>query len=107
MSAHPFGVEVVSGVLHVSGEVDMAVADDLLDAILRAGLTLVDTDLVVDLSAVTFLGSTGISVLVQARQQLSENSVSLRVVNPSPFVEQVFTVTGVSAYFGCVVRTSD
>jgi len=100
MSAHPFGVEVSAGGLSVSGEVDMAVASTLLDAIVTAGQTGPAADLVVDLSQVTFLDSSGISALIEAQRRLAASDVELRVSNASPFVTKVFAVSGVDRVLG-------
>jgi anti-anti-sigma factor len=100
MSTHPFGVEAFRGKLHVSGEVDLAVSATLLDAILSAGLTGHNSDLVVDLSQVTFLDSSGIRTLVEAATRLANDGIGLRVTNPSPFVTKVFELSGVGAYLG-------
>ena len=95
MRTHPFGVEASPGRLRVTGEVDMAVAAILLDAILCAALTGNDADLVVDLSEVTFLDSIGIAALVEAHTRLAGQRIELRITSPSLCVSQVFDVTGV------------
>ena len=100
MSTHPFGVEAFPGRLHVAGEVDLAVAATLLDAILVAGLSGQARDLVVDLAEVTFLDSTGIAVLVQASRRLADMQVHLRLANPSPFVARVMDISGVGELLG-------
>ena len=100
MSTHPFGVEASPGSLRVTGEVDLAVAATLLDAILSVGLTGDVAEVVVDLSEVSFLDSTGMTALVEARNRLADTRVELRVADPSPFVRRVLVLGGVSEQLG-------
>jgi anti-sigma B factor antagonist len=67
-------VEVVA----LAGEIDM-VTGPQVQAAIRDGLAARPAVLVVDLTAVTFLGSTGLTALVQAHQTAGERT-SLRVV---------------------------
>ncbi|MDV6230076.1 STAS domain-containing protein [Rhodococcus cercidiphylli] len=55
-------------VLSVEGEVDLATASDLADHIERAMRT-TPTAMIVDLTAVSFLASVGMSVLIAARRK--------------------------------------
>ena len=76
----------------VVGEVDMTTAPDLSQAIERAPD---DTALVViDLSEVTFLDSSGLNSLVQARRALAEREVAMTVVvPPASAIRRVFEIT--------------
>jgi anti-anti-sigma factor len=81
-------------VLTVAGQVDIANADGLrrkLAALYDGG----HTDVVVDLSAVTFMDSSGLNVLVGAARGSKQTGGSLRVVAVTPHIEQLFTITGV------------
>jgi anti-anti-sigma factor len=81
--------------LDVNGEVDMASSDALINA-LREALTAPGLKRVlVDLSKVTFLDSTGINTLVQSHQQACEQNINLQVVNPSTVALRVLDLTGV------------
>jgi len=65
-------------VVSVSGDVDLASAPLLRDVVerrLRGPVTL----LVLDLSAVTFLGTAGLDVLVRTQQAVARRGVALRV----------------------------
>jgi len=78
--------------IDVAGELDVASSDDLraaLDAYVDGG-----GDLTVDLSAVTFIDSTGLTVLVQANTLLSASGARLVVADPSPVVVRVFQLAG-------------
>jgi anti-sigma B factor antagonist len=81
--------------LAVAGEVDLDSAGVLRVAIDEALAGDADTALVVDLDQVTFLDSTGISVLVAGRHAAAERGRALQVVNPRGMVRRVLEVTGV------------
>jgi stage II sporulation protein AA (anti-sigma F factor antagonist) len=53
---------------------------------------------VVDLGAVTFIDSTGISVLIQRHQQREATGDQLVVTNPSEPVVRVLEIAGVLEY---------
>jgi anti-sigma B factor antagonist len=93
-----FGVSIVQVNGHtkvrVTGELDLATAPELrqrLDAVIAAGTRTLD----LDLSDVTFLDSSGLVVLLAARQGLHGKDQQLRVLNPSEPVLRVFEVSGV------------
>ena len=80
----------------VLGEVDLATAPQLLDAVESslvsdsAGTSRV----VVDLTEVEFLDSSGLNALVSLERLLSGNGVELRLVSPADaVVRQVFEIT--------------
>lgn len=83
--------------LAVAGEVDVSNASELraqADAVLADGFT---GELVVDLSQVPYIDSTGIGVLVGAAHRAQEAGASLAVANPQKNVERVLGLLGVSA----------
>lgn len=83
--------------LAVAGEVDVSNASELrtqADAVLADGFT---GELVVDLSGVPYIDSTGIGVLVGAAHRAQEAGASLAVANPQKNVERVLGLLGVSA----------
>ena len=59
-----------------------------------------DHDVVVDLAAVTFMDSSGLAVLVQARQQCQGSCRRLLLVHPSPPVIRLLEVAGLDGWFG-------
>jgi len=84
-------------VAHVSGEVDMATCGRLRDAIephLGPGQRVV-----LDLSGVTFMDSSCLAVLEQARTTLTEDGGSLILRNPSKAARHLLSVTGMSKLF--------
>ena len=77
-----------SSILTVGGEIDMDTAPSLrdrLDMLTERGRG----DVFVDMSEVTFCGSTGLAVLVAAFEALRTQARVLRVVNPSIPVERL------------------
>lgn len=88
------GASVVSAV----GEVDVSTAPELRQRLqeLPEG-----TQVVVDLSDVTFLDSTGLGVLVAALKRVRESDTGgdLRLVVTRPQVTKVLEVTGLSTVF--------
>ena len=76
-------------VVAVSGEVDLLTAPRLAAALDEARAALV----VVDLSGVDFLDSSGLGVLVTAHRDLAEGEAKLRLVRPRPSIDKVLTLT--------------
>nr|AGS49711.1 hypothetical protein [uncultured bacterium esnapd14] len=85
-------------VVAVSGEVDLAVHDTLLESLHtaikaadRAGIGTV----VVDLNLTSFLDSTGVRVLVKSRDMALTAGVEFSVTGASGLVHRVLEITGV------------
>jgi anti-sigma B factor antagonist len=81
--------------MFVSGEVDVSTVAGLtaaLDDAIRESAGA----FVVDLTAVDFLDSTGISVLVRARALLARDERALAVVCPPGPVRRIFEVSGIA-----------
>ncbi|MDP1820478.1 MAG: STAS domain-containing protein [Acidimicrobiales bacterium] len=97
MHHHPLTIEVrpeqSSVTLFLSGELDLASAGSLracfegLDARFRS--------IVVDLSDLTFLDSTGLGLLVQAQQRFGPEFRELALRNPLGNVRHVLAISGV------------
>jgi anti-sigma B factor antagonist len=85
-------------VVEVMGEIDVSTA-----AVLREGLaTLIDsghTDLVVDLTGVEFLDSTGLGVLVGALKKVRRHDGRLQLVIDSERLLKVFRITALTQVF--------
>lgn len=82
----------------VTGEVDYGSASRLRSALVE--LAHENTDVIVDLSAVTFIDSTALSVLVQAKQRFDSTGQSMSVTGTQPRVARVFELSGLSDYLG-------
>lgn len=82
--------------LVVGGEVDLATVERFRDALLEAQGS---PRVVVDLTAVTFLDSSGLKALVAAYHRVPAGG-ELRVVGLRPNIRRVFEITGLLALFG-------
>jgi stage II sporulation protein AA (anti-sigma F factor antagonist) len=80
-------------VVMAAGEVDMASAPQLSDA-----LADVHGRVILDLARVTFLDSSGINVLVRARNRLRAESGDLTIRNPQDNVRAVLKVVGLASW---------
>ncbi len=85
------GVHIVA--LH--GELDIATADGVADAIVEVA----ESTVVVDLADLTFMDSTGVGALAVARRRiLSEGQSQLVVTRPSEIVRKALEILGLSAW---------
>lgn len=85
-------------VLQLGGEVDALAAE----SVLQAGVSLLDStdsDVVVDLGAVTFIDSTGLGALVGVRNHALESGRAVRVAGAGSGVERIFRITGLDEPF--------
>ncbi len=76
----------------VEGELDLAVAAQLRDAIERSQAE----QTLIDLRTCEFLDSTGIAVLVRAHQKAADEGRRLVVHSPSSQVARVLEITGLT-----------
>jgi anti-sigma B factor antagonist len=91
-----FDISVVDvGDVHVvrpTGELDMVSADFLTERLVEvAGSTVV-----VDLSGLSFMDSSGIAALIRAKVRMENDGDSLVVSRPRPNVLRVLEVTGLA-----------
>lgn len=87
-----------STVVSARGEVDVATAPALRDGLDQA----VDGDagsVIVDLTGVTFIDSTGLGVLIGVRKRCLDAGRDLRVVVTEPRILKVFEITGLTELF--------
>jgi anti-sigma B factor antagonist len=94
-----FTIEAVGGhgVLRAEGELDVGTAAQLREAV-AAALDAHDR-LAVDLSAVTFLDSVTLGVLIGAYNRTKESGGALAVVVTDDRVRRVFRITGLDKVF--------
>lgn len=96
----PLDVEVERtdgvAVLHARGELELATATQF-----QSALTELIEDggvVVVDCAEVTFIDSSALRVLVQARLRL-ESSALLRLIIPRPSIRRIFELSGLAPEF--------
>ncbi len=87
----------LGGAVHVvslQGELDMATAEGLAEWLV--GIS--GSTVVVDLSELTFMDSSGITAIVMARNQMLEMGDDLILTRPHPNVERALEVVGLGAW---------
>ncbi|UQU64634.1 STAS domain-containing protein [Couchioplanes caeruleus] len=80
--------------MHLTGDVDLAVADRLRFALTTTLTSAHPSELIVDLSAVTFLDCAGVTALLDGRRAAAENAKRYEVVNAAGCVHRVLRLTG-------------
>jgi anti-sigma B factor antagonist len=81
-------------VLRVAGEIDIATAPALAEALeLRAGAAPPGTDLIADLTAVTFIDARGLATLLEAAATARRCGVAFRVTGRPPCVLRILELT--------------
>jgi anti-sigma B factor antagonist len=97
----PIGVEAVGDdlvVVTVHGEVDLSEAGELR-AVLNDAASGPHRTVMVDLSNVRFIGSTGMGVFVEVHNRLTEVGRVLVVHEPSDRIRRAFEIAGVDFLF--------
>jgi anti-sigma B factor antagonist len=93
----PFTAEAVATdrgvIVDVAGEVDIATAPRLREAL--ATRPRVDGLLLVDLTSVTFMDSSGLAVILELQAEVAQAGARLAIVCPPGPVRLLFEVTGV------------
>jgi anti-sigma B factor antagonist len=81
--------------VHVSGEIDIATAPQLTAALEEAVGN--DRDITVDLSGVSFLGMSGVNVLLTAKHDAERRGRTLRVAQARDLTRQVLELNGLAS----------
>jgi anti-sigma B factor antagonist len=82
------------GRLEVHGEVDAATAPALNAAIAAAAADSDAAEVILDLTGLDFIDSSGLSVLVSNHQRLSSQSRTLVILQPPPAARRLFEIAG-------------
>jgi anti-sigma B factor antagonist len=80
-------------VVFAVGEIDLATSPTLREVMVEAAESC--RHLIVDLSAVSFLDSTGLGVLVGTQQRIAATHKAMSLVGPTDFVARVLRITRV------------
>jgi anti-anti-sigma factor len=86
-------------VLALDGELDLATAGELSDA-LQAQHQRGRAAILLDLSSLSFCDSAGLRVFVKARRQAEEDGGSFAIASPTAIVRRVLEVSGLADVFG-------
>jgi anti-sigma B factor antagonist len=82
-------------VVHVAGELDLNTAQDLVDQLAEArAQARTPGPLVIDLTDLTFMGSVGLSVLLDHDRRCRDAELDLRVVAGNRTIARTFSKTG-------------
>lgn len=81
----------------VSGELDMATADQVIDAVTAAADADGVTAVQVDVAALAFLDSAGIGALIKTKRLTDDRGTAYRVINAGGQPRRVLELTGVLA----------
>jgi anti-anti-sigma factor len=90
-------------VLAPQGDIDMSKAPAMREAI-KTALEAKPAKLVIDLSAVTYVDSSGIATLVEALKWTREGRISLTLAGVQPRVKTLLDITKLASMFA--VRTT-
>lgn len=88
-------------VVELGGELDMDDAEALHRQLIDQ-LEEGDRGAILELSALTFLDSTGLSALIRAREHAHSLGKALFLTQPQPTVAKVFSITGMNIVFDIV-----
>jgi anti-sigma B factor antagonist len=80
--------------VYLTGEIDLGVADEALQALTDAVLDGRSRHVVVDLAEVSLLDSTGIGAIAAARTMAVRQGRTFVVTNPGAMVRRVLVTTG-------------
>lgn len=79
----------------IAGELDLGVRDTVEQAIAEAITAEGTREVIIDLSGLQFIDSSGIGILLKGRRQADRTGVAYRVSAPTGIVRQVLELTGV------------
>ncbi len=85
-------------VIGIRGEVDADNCGAMADQVLAVHQS--DPEVLVDLSEMTFLDSSGISAFLELKTTVEEQDRSLRLTHPTDSVRRVLEITGLTTVFG-------
>jgi len=81
-------------IVRVVGEVDLSTRADFADAMAEA-MTTTAPLIVIDLTEVTFIGSTGLQLLIEAHDNARQTRRQLRVAHGDGIASRAFKVAGI------------
>ena len=93
-----YALDLRTQIIEVEGQIDLYSAPDFKEHTARV-IELGSTRVIIDLSRVTFMDSTGLGVLVGALQRLRAASAQLLLVVTDYDIERLFELTGLDGSF--------
>jgi anti-anti-sigma factor len=92
------GERELTPILQLAGEVDMA-SVPLLHETYGEVCGESGSGLIIDLSGVTFLDSSGLAILISIHEELEARGAQLTILAPTPPVRRLFGLTGLDSVF--------
>ena len=83
-------------VVALSGDLDLAATESTISLIVDQTT---EVQVIVDLSAVDFMDSSGLHALVSAKSALEAESRTMILTNPTPAISTVLRITGLDEVF--------
>ncbi len=83
-------------IISVEGEVDIASAE-ILDSAVLSEISSAPTQVIVDLSGVSFMDSTGLGVIVRGLKRAREADIDFDLVLTNERVLKIFSITGLDS----------
>ncbi|MEI6404156.1 MAG: STAS domain-containing protein [Actinomycetes bacterium] len=83
-------------IIFVEGEVDI-VSAEILDSALLSEISSAPTQVIVDLSGVSFMDSTGLGVIVRGLKRARESNIDFDLVLTNERVLKIFSITGLDS----------
>lgn len=93
-------------VLDIEGEIDVYTSPQLKLDIVKLAESGIKT-LVINLSKVEYLDSTGLGVLIGGLKRLREAGGNMIIVGPSMRILRIFEITGIDKIFGIYVTEAE
>lgn len=94
-------------VVKLIGDVDMNTSPDVRTSIAEVFKTGGSKALLINLSGVRYMDSSGIATLVETMQNCMKQGMKLRLVEPSPSVRDVFELARLSSIFQIFPNMND
>ena len=92
-------METEPPVVALAGDIDLATIPEARALVLAAVAAQPGCTVLVDVSAVTFMDSTGLGMLVAAHRQAEDGGGRIVLTGPTPPVRKVLEVTGLDKIF--------
>lgn len=80
-------------IVQLIGEIDVYTASMLKDA-LNPFFKLANIELIIDLSQVQYMDSTGIGIFIRSLKSLNNNNSSMKIVGVNERIGRLFAITG-------------
>jgi anti-sigma B factor antagonist len=93
-------------ILHVAGEIDL-LAEPVLYAHVSTLLARRPERLIIDLSQVSFMGATGLSLLIKTRGTAGQQGTALKLRSPSRSAARPLQITGLDRLFDVLPPATD